>query len=171
MRAFIAIGVPAEIRDKIEVLGADLPAEGIKPVEKENLHITLRFLGEIDEGKVAAIKDVISSLKFESFTANCVGTGVFPSEKYVRIVWVGVESDGALERIAEELNGKLEVLGFKKESFTSHLTIARVRRKVDLGDFLSKHKNYFLGQFTISPGDVKLKKSTLTPKGPIYEDV
>lgn len=173
MRAFIAIEVPHSIREKIKKIQDELPGEGLKHVEEENLHITLKFLGEIDESKAREIKNIIGSIKFSPFEVNCMGVGVFPNEKYIRVVWVGVESNGILEKLAEELNDKLEKIGFltAKEKFTSHLTIARVKRKVDLHTFIPKHKNDFFGQFTVMEGDIKLKKSTLTPKGPIYEDL
>jgi 2'-5' RNA ligase len=171
MRAFIAIEIPFDIKDKAVALQDDLPSEGIKPVERENLHITLRFLGDIDERKAAEIKSAISAVKFEPFAANCLSVGVFPSEDYIRVVWMGVESSGNLEKIAEELDEKLAGLGFAKEKFAGHLTIARVKKKLDLKDFLSKHKNDFFGEFKISPANVKLKKSQLTPQGPIYADL
>lgn len=171
MRAFIAIEIPFDIRDKAVALQDELPSDGIKPVEKKNIHITLRFLGDIDERKAAEIKDAISTIRFEPFAANCLGVGVFPNEDYIRIVLMGVESSGNLEKIAEELNDKLAGIGFAKEKFASHLTIARVKKKLDLKGFLSEHKNDFFGEFRISPTDVKLKKSQLTPRGPIYADL
>ena len=169
MRTFIAIDISEEIKQKLAKLQEDLPADSrIRPVKSEAIHITLKFLGEIENAKVTDIKRVIDSIKFDPFAVDVTGIGVFPSETFIRVVWVGAENEG-LDRIAAELDKGLQPFGFGSEKFVSHLTIARVTGRIDPGDFLSKHKYDYFGRFEVK--EIKLKRSTLTPRGPIYEDL
>jgi len=169
MRTFIAIEISDELKRKLAELQQDLPKDGrIRLVKPDNVHVTLKFLGEIDESKVAEVKKAIESVKFEPFTIEVAGIGVFPSESFIRVVWVGAE-DERLTKIAEELDRKIHSLGFRSEKFVSHLTITRVLGSIDLRDFLEKHKAGRFGQIEVK--EIKLKKSTLTGEGPIYEDL
>ncbi len=169
MRAFIAVEIPKEIKEKIAKLQSELPvSDKIKLVKPEIIHITLKFLGEMDEKDTDEIKRIVSSVRFDPFPVDVTGVGVFPSEQFVRVVWIGADNE-KLTGIAKELDKRLESFGFRSEKFVSHLTIARLREKVDLQDFLSKHKNDYFGQFEVK--EIKLKKSTLTSEGPIYSDL
>ncbi|MCX6777530.1 MAG: RNA 2',3'-cyclic phosphodiesterase [Candidatus Micrarchaeota archaeon] len=169
MRAFIAVEVSEELKKRIATLQAELP-EGLSLVKPGNMHLTLHFFGEIDENSKNKIIDAMNSLPLPlpAFDMKFSGLGVFPSESYVRVVWVGCESPGLLG-LAREFSLKLSALGFKTERFTPHLTIARVKNKADFGPLLKKYQNYAFGVCDV--GSLILKKSTLTPNGPVYEDV
>jgi 2'-5' RNA ligase len=172
MRAFIAIEVPRDVAANAAKVQPELPQDVIKPVDPKVMHLTLRFLGnEVKDEQVPKLKEVIASIKFEPFTIKVKGIGVFPNPHYIRTVWAGIDSGGNLEAIDKKLNGKLQELGFQTEPFTSHLTIARVRRRVDLSDFLAKHKDDDFGEFTVKQGAIKLKRSQLSPSGPAYFDL
>jgi 2'-5' RNA ligase len=169
MRTFIAVGISDEVRQRIAELQKELPSkEALKVVDPGIIHITLKFLGEIDESKVPEIKKIISSISFEPFTVTTKGVGVFPNENFIRVIWIGAPSP-ELDAMAKELNEKLKTLGFKSEEFTSHVTIARVKTKIDLTRFLADHREEKFGSFAVD--GLRLMKSTLTPKGPIYEEV
>jgi 2'-5' RNA ligase len=175
MRCFIAIDIPEEIKEKIMAIEKELEEkikESAKFVERENLHITLKFLGEIEENKIPEIKEIINSISFTPFKIKLKGIGVFPNEKFIRVIWIGGESK-ELEGIASYLDEKLKSIGkFESEEFTIHLTIARVKSKINISNFLNKYQNYEFGEFEVANiNQIKLKKSTLTPKGPIYEDL
>jgi len=172
MRAFIAIDVPKDIAESIAKVQPELPQDVIKPVDQSDMHLTLRFLGnEVKDEQVPNLKEIISSIKFEPFTIKCKGVGVFPNPHYIRVVWAGIDSGGKLEEINKELNEKIQEFGFDNEPFTSHLTIARVRRRVDLNDFLSKHKDDVFGEFAVNQGAIKLKRSQIVPGRHIYTNL
>ncbi|MEM3408289.1 MAG: RNA 2',3'-cyclic phosphodiesterase [Candidatus Micrarchaeia archaeon] len=177
MRAFIAIEIPNEIKERLIQLQEEIRSrfkKEVKMVEPENLHFTLRFFPEIDENTAEKIKDTIKNIEFDAFEIKCRGLGVFPNENYIRVIWVGGDSNGKLEGIEKMLSERLAAIGFKKEKdeeFVAHLTLARVKQKINFKDFLLKYREQDFGSFTISKDMIKLKKSQLTPKGPIYSDL
>ncbi|HDI52934.1 MAG TPA: RNA 2',3'-cyclic phosphodiesterase [Candidatus Bathyarchaeota archaeon] len=175
MRCFIAVDVEdaqlldaiAEAQRKLQSTGADL-----KLVERENLHITLRFLGEISPSLAEAVGELIRESSFKPFRVGFRGVGAFPNTHRPRVIWIGV-SEGAeeLKRLHARIEKGLLSLGFRGEdrSFTPHLTIARVRsgRNRDrLAMALESLLDIEFGSLTVS--HVRLKRSTLTPRGPIY---
>lgn len=172
-RGFIAIDIKSnqkliELESEIKKTRADL-----KLVEPENVHITLKFLGDTEETLVDEIERIITNAVKEtkSFKIQLKGTGVFPNQNYIKVVWVGIEHGDPIAAIAQEIDEKLSELGFKREEkkFSPHLTIARVktsRNKDKLLKILEKYRDI---EFTDMKVDsIKLKKSDLTPNGPIY---
>jgi 2'-5' RNA ligase len=172
-RGFIAIEIPAtqsiiEFENAIAKTSAD-----VKLVEPENIHLTLKFLGDTNEDRIEAIGHVIeeSVANIKPFTLTLKGTGVFPNEKYVKVIWVGIVNGDNLSSIARSIDEKLVPLGFSKEQrgYSAHLTIGRVRTAKNKDQLLTAIQKYkekeFLQQEVSS---VMLKKSDLTPKGPIY---
>jgi len=170
MRLFIAVEIPDDARDKIAKLQGDIPREGLKFVEKENLHMTLAFLGEVEEGKKDELVRALERIKSEKFNMKLVGMGAFPSESYIRVVWVGIESEG-LKKLHALVNEVLRALHFKTESYSPHLTLARVKEKpsAELRAFIARNEGVSLGE--CEAREFFLKRSTLTPKGPVYENV
>ena len=174
VRLFIAVEISDATRERIAAIQKDLPSDSVKVVDPKLIHITLKFLGATDESKVQKIKKELASIKFSPIRLKCKGTGAFPSEKFIRVVWCGLEEDEGfkqLKEVAAEVERRMMAMGFEKNDypFSPHLTIGRPRDKIDLATFLKKHKSDEFGDFTVN--EIKLKKSTLTPKGPIYEDL
>jgi len=176
MRLFIAVEISNEVRRKIAEVQKYLLCDEIKVVHPELIHITLKFLGEVDESKLDEIKTALRYITFQPIHLECRGVGVFPNEKFIRVIWTGVEgmSEGDIPRLkalADQVEKHTTALGFEKNDypFSPHITIGRPKEKVDLSEFLKKYKNKNFGSFTVD--NIKLKKSTLTPKGPIYEDL
>lgn len=177
VRAFIAVDFnDVEIvngilmlQNKITSIGAD-----IKFVEKENLHITLKFLGEVPHDVIINIQKVLSGIKFKPFSVTVKGLGVFPNYRNIRIVWIGIEEGvDKLKSLQNNIEEKLLVLGFKREKdFTPHLTIGRIRtgrNKDKLINVLNEFRDFTFGKQLI---DVfHLKKSILTSRGPIYNNL
>lgn len=157
------------IQQELLKLGIDA-----KPVEPENLHITLRFIGEVHETIVNEIINRLKTVKYGKFKMRLKGLGAFPSTNNPRVVWIGVEEGSKelkeLHEIVEKLIGKF---GVKDErEFTPHLTLARIKsgRNIDsLKRYIIKHQDLDLGYQEVS--SIKLKRSTLTPKGPVYNDL
>ncbi len=172
MRSFIAAGeATPEVLSLVEGLKG-IKAD-MKTVKPENIHLTLKFLGELSEGKVdeihRALTDCLSP--FSSFEISLRGVGVFPNVKRMRVIWVGFDKNKEkLVEMNHSIEGALEGIGFRRDSrFHPHLTLARVkspRGKEELISFIETHREISFGESRIE--SVELMKSTLTPKGPIY---
>ena len=166
MRCFLAIELDNNIKEKLEELKSNFKMNGIKLVEKDNLHITVKFLGDIDEEIVEKIKNLDLSIK--PVKSDVKYMGVFPNENYIRIIWVGATK---LIPIFKEIDKKLSEMGFKKEKdYIPHITIGRVKFTKDkklLKSKIDKYKNVELG--TLEVKNIVLMKSELTKEGPIYE--
>jgi len=172
MRAFVAIEVSnKDVLNSIHKIQTELKIKA-KPVELHNMHFTVQFLGEISEEMVRKISDVLNNIKFSAFPISFTSIGVFPRPNFPRIIWVGT-NDGIneLEKLAEIIRSKLSQLGFSPDKkFRPHVTIFRVKTKIeDISDKLEKFSPYYFGKQTVS--EIKLKKSELTPNGPIYTDL
>jgi len=170
MRLFAAINLPEELKSRLAGAVGGINAAGLKKVGPENLHLTMKFLGEVDEKKVEFIKQKLGEIKAEPFKVSLGGIGFFPNEDYIKVVWVGVSEGGQeIINLQKEMDSKLSEIGFAKEkNFEPHLTIARVnflKDKVGLKKMLQMLD--FSGGFEARSFD--LMQSTLTPKGPVYE--
>ncbi len=146
-RAFISVDVestPKLSEFEKRLKGSDAP---LKLVDLENIHLTLKFLGETDE---ALIDDIVKAMTLsienvEPFTMEMKGTGAFPNLNYMKVIWVGLENADALVTIAKTLDRELTKLGFKREKrgFHPHITMARVkgaRKKNILAQVINEHK-------------------------------
>jgi 2'-5' RNA ligase len=156
-----------EVRRVLEATRAD-----VKFVEPENVHLTLKFLGEIEHSLVEQVSKVVEEISFQPFTARIERVGVFPNLRRPRVVWAGItEGASQLEEIWREIDGELSQLGFERERrrFSPHLTIGRVksgRNRDKLVQEISSLSDYVFGDLHVDR--VSLKKSVLTPRGPIY---
>jgi len=179
MRIFISIELPDGIKKNIEKLIGEFKMNltPIKWVESKNLHVTLKFLGWVDDKKLDNICNLVStSLKgVGSFDIRIEGMGAFPTTKRPRVLWVGI-SKGAevLAKISSSLEDVLSKEGFREEEreFSSHITIGRIKDKIDtemLERHVNKDENISLGEFKAD--HISVMKSTLTQKGPIYEEL
>lgn len=178
IRSFISVDLDdVGIREKIASAQKDLEKTGadLKLVEPEIMHLTLRFLGEIPESTVQKVKEILDGVRFQPFDANFSGLGAFPNLNRINVVWVGiVHGHEELRGIFEQVEPKLRQIGMSPDNkgFSPHLTIARVRsgrNKTALADTVSKMKDLAFGNMPVTC--VRLKKSTLTPKGPIYTTI
>ncbi|MBI2056762.1 RNA 2',3'-cyclic phosphodiesterase [Candidatus Pacearchaeota archaeon] len=138
-----------------------------KKIEPENLHLTLKFLGEIDDNKVEEIKKRLSGLKFKKFETEISSIGVF-YEKIIRIVWLHLTNCGALQK---EIDNSLKDLFTPEQRFMSHLTIARVKNVDDKKEFLEKLKKIKIPKISFVVENFKLKSSMLNAEGPVYDDI
>ena len=166
MRCFLAIELSDEIVEGLENLKRNFKIDGIKLVERENLHITVKFLGEIGGKTVENIKSM--DLSLEPVESRIRGLGVFPNENYIRVIWVGASN---LVPLFEEVDRRLEDLNFKRErEYVPHITIGRVkflRDRRTLKERIKRYRDIDLG--TLYVDSIVLMKSTLTRSGPIYE--
>ncbi len=177
MRLFVAVQIPEELKEKAKEVQNKLAGiRDAKMVEAENLHFTLKFLGETGEEKVQEIKIAIEEAcaNSKAFEMSIAGIDAFPSKNYARAVWLCVK-DGLeqMESLMEVIDGKLSLIGFAKEKeHIPHLTLARVRSgrdKAKLGKLLESLEKSEIGKMHVK--EVKLIKSTLSRHGPVYEEV
>lgn len=180
MRTFIAIELPQEIKKHIASIQEKLrPCDAdVKWVEPDNIHLTLKFLGEIDEDKVAAISEAMegSANQRNPFVVSITSLGAFPKIDSPRVIWLGIEK-GAIETqgLAAGLEEKLEKLGIPKEErpFSSHITIGRTRSARNIRKLAEALKTESQQLSTkgllFETGRITLFKSALTPKGPVYQ--
>jgi RNA 2',3'-cyclic 3'-phosphodiesterase len=176
MRTFIAVdassGAIARLQSEI-MSAAGWSARDVKPVETQNFHFTLVFLGEKSDSDISKIKDKMAEIRFEPFTLNYAGVGAFPKPASARVVWIGVDREGGqrLIELANNVMAKMAELGFLADKpFSPHMTIFRARgRPIQLSDISEKYQGRSFGSDLIDR--VHLKKSDLTPSGPVYSNI
>lgn len=167
MRTFISIDLPNEIKNQIIKIQSQLPEFHGKKTEPENLHLTLKFLGEIGEEKVEQIKEKLKEIKFNKFQTEIDSIGIF-SPKFVKIIWLHLSNCDELQK---EIDNILEKLFEKEKRFMSHLTIARVKLINNKNDFLKKINEMKIEPIKFSVDNFRLKKSVLEKQGPKYETI
>jgi 2'-5' RNA ligase len=175
IRSFIAFDVNGEsVRKRMADVQSLLfgTRADLKLVKPQNIHVTLRFLGNITPNTVGKIFDEMKEVQFTPFDVKINGLGAFPHLRYPRVVWAGI-TEGAeqLRNVFSQLEPRIRSLGFRPDTkgFSPHLTIARVksgRNKAELVKFIHENAGYDFG--VIKADCLKLKRSELTPKGPIY---
>ena len=173
MRVFVAIEITDEIViDSIRKFQDELKIEA-KPVEPQNFHFTLQFLGEISQDILLKITKALEKIEFSSFDIVLKGTGVFPKPSFPRVIWVGSDEKGGdlLIQLSKKVVKALEPLGFLQDKpFKPHITVFRIKKKIgDISKELESKKMTDFGIQKIS--NIKLKKSELTSSGPIYSDL
>lgn len=175
MRCFVAVDLEdpdlldalGRIQDGLRGVGADL-----KCVERENIHLTMRFLGDVREGMLEELTGLISGVNFAPFGMELRSVGAFPNLRRPRVIWVGITRGvNELKGIFDRLESGLMGMGFRPErrGFSPHITIARVRsgRNRDrLVERVMDHADDEIGEMEVE--HVRLKKSVLTPRGPVY---
>jgi 2'-5' RNA ligase len=180
VRCFIAIELPEGVKRGLRELQAQLKAESLAPVkwvEPENIHLTLKFLGNVAADRIEEIGLAMAEAAkgTSPFSLEVKELGVFPNPKRVQIVWVGLGGElEKLSRLQQRIESGLAKLGFAPENrrFTPHLTLARLRDRATpqerekLGQLIAETEFAAAQSFTVN--SVKLIKSQLTREGPVY---
>ena len=180
MRTFIAIELPPQIKTALFKLQEQLKQSGadVKWVEPQNIHLTLKFLGEVEEEKITKIIQIIRDVAETNnvFQAHISSLGAFPKISFPRVIWVGInQGDNETKLIVKELEEKIQKLGIPKEekAFSSHITLARVKSPKNKDKLVQLLKS-LEGSLTaenlgFSVNKITLFRSILSPKGPTYE--
>ncbi len=180
MRAFIAISLPQEMKDLLSDIQHELKKSkaDVKWVKPDNIHLTLKFLGEISETQSPEISKVIENIANETnaFTLSLSSIGTFPPAQAPRIIWVGLnKGDKETKELANRLEKSLKDLGFppQEREFASHITIARVKSALNLGKLneslaITRQKLEAKTQECLVK-NLGFFRSSLTSEGPIYE--
>ncbi|MBW2604719.1 MAG: RNA 2',3'-cyclic phosphodiesterase [Deltaproteobacteria bacterium] len=176
IRTFIAVEIPGSIISKIRELQEGIKVHGFKIrwIRSENIHLTLKFLGDVEAVKISEIAEAISKTAggYTPISLKAKGVGVFPGIKHPRVLWVGLTGQlESLVRLQRTLDENLQVLGFpgEKRPFKGHLTMGRIKTKIDVkkfGDALMAFRSFESETFTA--GQLILYKSELKPSGAVY---
>jgi len=171
IRAFISVNLTPEIKEKIGEAERDFDMNGVKLVDPSLIHVTLKFLGNIDEGKVDEIEAALRKVTVKPFHAEFKSLGGFPNSRSPRVIWIGAEGD--FTELNKQVEALMEELGFEREGrFSPHVTIGRIKfpapeQKQKLPGLFEKYTNYGAGGMLVD--SIYLMKSTLSPKGPKYD--
>lgn len=175
MRCFVAVEISEEIRKNALKMQENFRILGIKLVEPENLHFTLKFLGDVSDENLLKIREILSEIRKPIFDISVKGVFAFPNISHPRIIWLGCDS-GELDELAKEISYKLASIGFPpEERYNSHITIARIKnlpKKNGLTRVISaleQLETIEIGKMEV--GEFCIKQSILTPKKPVYRDI
>jgi len=184
VRSFVAIDLPDAMRrameERIETLSSARPSRIIRWVRPEGIHLTLKFLGDVETGELESVRNVLSEVvpRFSSFSFSASGLGCFPSFEGPRVIWVGIrEQSGTLAALQAALEDGLAGQGFRKENrtFHPHLTLGRIRRGVrqddqqSVGKVLKAMQRFSLGKVHVK--EISLVRSELKSSGAVYTNL
>lgn len=166
-RLFVALALPDGIAESLMLLQAGVP--GARWLERDQLHLTLRFVGEVEGRTAAAIDDALSLIRNPRFALELKGVGEFGG-KNPRALWTGVRSEDEVAHLQRKIESALQRIGLPAEprKFKPHVTLARLRAapRGRVLDYLTDHALYASGPFDVN-GFI-LYSSTLTPNGSLY---
>jgi RNA 2',3'-cyclic 3'-phosphodiesterase len=174
VRLFVALEIPSAVRENLATLIASLRAITKEPrwVRPENLHVTLKFLGEVQEAKLDAIRKALGEIHSEqAVTLDFHGVGFFPNEKHPRVFWAGIKASANLKTLATDTEGAIEKCGIpeEKREFSPHLTLARFERPrfpEALSKAIAENKEREFGSLRTT--EFHLIQSRLKPSGAEY---
>lgn len=167
-RLFVAIDLPDEYRNAVADIGRDLP--GARRVPREQLHLTLRFIGEVSDDTFAAVRSALAGVKGAAFPLALRGIGHFPPGRHPRVLWVGVDGGGQLLELQQEVELALIGAGVPPDErkFSPHLTLARLKETPpgQVAVLEESYRDFSAGPFPV--GEFYLYSSTLTRNGAIH---
>jgi 2'-5' RNA ligase len=178
LRTFIAINLPSgRAREEVLKFQRTVSQIGfdIKLVEPENIHITLRFLGDIQKKIIEDLKTELDEIQFSPFEVTLEGVGVFPDYGRINVIWVGIRGGNiGLVDLYDRINHALEATGIPldRRGLSPHITVVRVRsgrNREILSKTVRELEGSAFGSFEVN--SFHLMQSNLTPKGPIYQSL
>ena len=165
LRLFVAVDLPEAIKEQLAIISCGLP--GARWVKPEQLHLTLRFIGEVDGAAFLDIREALAEVHCESFRMQLKGVGFFPPRKKPRVVWVGIEKNEQLLRLRNRIESVLVQTGLEPEGrkFAPHITLARLKNTPAsrVGRFLEQHSLFISPSFQIN--GFRLYSSVLNAEG------
>ncbi|MBU0985114.1 MAG: RNA 2',3'-cyclic phosphodiesterase [candidate division Zixibacteria bacterium] len=175
-RLFIALPLADEVESRLGHIIADLRPDGssVKWVASNNIHLTVKFLGDTDDRLIPAIIKHLETIasQFQPMSATIDRLGAFPNLRKPRVIWAGSSAPPEMAgRIAEAVDAAVHGLGFERETrkFKPHLTLGRVKQGRSVGHLPEALENYRLTPIPFRLDRLVLFKSTLTPQGALYD--
>jgi len=151
IRTFVAVPLPAKIRDRLALMAGGVP--GARWVSPENMHLTLRFIGDVDEARLEDIDLALKQIEAPAFTLELQGIGQFTTGRKPRTLWVGVAQSELLSRLHQKTESALVRAGFPREErkFAPHVTLARLKEAppARVGRFLQTHGLFQAGPISV----------------------
>lgn len=173
-RIFVALDIPDEAKDKLFELVFQLhPDKNLNWEKKEKIHLTLKFVGDVDDELIPQIKNDLEFLReYKTQNLQITGFGFFFRFKEPKILWAGLNFSDELKLIAQRLDDYFSRFGIKKENrvFKPHLTLMRIKNNP--GDnFIHKFKNSKFESINFQSNSISLIKSELKPSGSVYTEI
>ncbi len=168
MRLFVAIDLPDSVKERLALLCCGLP--GARWVAPEQIHLTLRFIGEVDGGLFLDIRDALTEIAGKSFSLGLSGVGFFPPRGKPRVVWVGLQKNESLLKLRNRMESRLVDVGLEPEGrkFSPHITLARLKKTptIKIVRFLESHSHFCTSSFSVE--NFHLYSSVLGRKGAVH---
>jgi RNA 2',3'-cyclic 3'-phosphodiesterase len=168
IRLFVAIDIPASIRGMLHIMGRGIP--GARPVSEEQIHLTVRFIGEVEGGMAKDIAESLEEVQARPFLLSIYGVGHFPPRGAPRILWAGVSKSEELILLRNRVERQLIACGLPAEQrkFAPHITIARLKNSPinRVGEFLGGNALFHTEAFTVD--NFRLYASRLIKNGAVH---
>ncbi len=171
MRLFIAVDVSDAVKQELERLQNHLSDYRLNFSKPENLHLTLKFLGDCDTNVKDCVIDSLKQVKFSPFELQLDKQGYFNNENYLRVLWIGIQPENKIIELQKQVDTSLSSLFQRETKFKSHLTLARVYflRPEERKHLLETYNALEPNRVSFPVNSFVLYQSTLTAKGPIYD--
>jgi len=175
-RLFVAVKLPDEIIDRLIIFRDEIYGSSKKArwEPKVKLHITLKFLGDVNSAKIPTIIDTLEHVisKYSNINLSATGFGLFRKKGIPSILWAGFEKNIFLEQLASQVDKELNILGFEKEkrAFKAHITLLRIKGSEDLNR-LSEFPDYVIEDLNFKAEKITLFKSELLKTGSVYKEI
>ena len=174
MRLFVAVEMPKDVKDYLfnvqkKVKGSNLAK--VNWVAKKNLHLTLKFLGSIDDSKVNLVRERLGSIKFKGFKAHLTKVGVFPSESFIKVVFVGCDPAKNFLHLEQKVDEQTLDLSKSDHAFVSHVTLGRVKNVKKKKEFIEFMNKFEIDKLEFTIDFFVLMSSVLRREGPQYKVV
>ncbi len=170
MRLFVAVELPEDVRDYLFNLENSLNSQDVKIkwVAKKNIHLTLKFLGYVDDSKVDDVKKRLKDIKHAKFRVALNKLGWFPGGNNIRVIWIDVKPEEDVMRLQKEVDSSLLDMFSSEQRFYSHLTLGRVKGIRDKAAFLKRLQGVDVRKIEFDVDEFILVESKLRRDGPIY---
>lgn len=171
MRCFIALDLPKEVKDYLFEFQRKSRTQDAKItwVAKKNLHLTLKFLGDINQEKIEKIKERLSIIASKQISARLDKLGIFPDEAQPRVFWIGITPEKEILKLAHQIDEETLDLVSSEQRFKAHLTLGRIKTLKSRKNFLEFVQKLNIEKMSFSLTSFTLYQSELTKQGPIYK--
>lgn len=170
MRLFVAIDLPEKINEKLADIGAQSGLSGIRWYPAEQLHLTLKFIGDQPVGRLDEFKQQLTDLPVDSFTMDVEGLGYFPPNRHPRVIWAGLRENDLLQNLQQNVENVLEEIGVKPErrAYTPHITLGKNKsvNKTRVEEFIGNHSDLLFEDVPVQK--FTLYASELHPDGAVH---
>lgn len=169
MRLFIAVDLDF-LKEFFQSLQKNIDLSSIKAILPKSCHLTLKFLGEVEDSKIDEVREKLGNVKFTPFEISFSHIGFFPNENYAKVIWLGLSENKGVLGLQNKIDISLNKLFPQEKDFHPHITLARVKFVKDK-NAIKQLSNLKIEEKTTRIDSFKLIKSTLTGSSPFYEEL